>query len=104
MALSPAGTGLPLVMGSPDAGAVYRLDPALPRDAQRIEVLAYAGAVGSLREVTLLVDGRPLAQFGAPPYKALWRLEPGRHVFSAEGVTLGGDQVVSNEVWVEVRE
>jgi 1A family penicillin-binding protein len=93
-----------LAMGSPDEGAVYRLDPALPRDAQQIEVMAYAGAGVSLREVTLLVDGQPLARFGAPPYKALWRLEPGRHVFSAEGVTVSGERVASDDVAVEVRE
>jgi 1A family penicillin-binding protein len=103
VALSP-GRNLPLVISSPDEGAVYRLDPALPRDAQRIEVLAYAGAGVSLREVTLLVDGQLLAHVGAPPYKTLWRLEPGRHVFSAEGVAVSGERVVSDEVWVEVRE
>ena len=94
----------PWSMSNPDGGAAYRLDPALPRDAQQIEVLAYAGAGASLAEVTLLVDGRPLARFGAPPYQALWRLEAGRHVFSAEGVMADGERVVSDEVWVEVRE
>jgi penicillin-binding protein 1C len=98
------GRGEPLVMSSPDDGAVYRLDPGLPRDAQRIEVMAYSGTGVSLGEVTLLVDGQPLAQFGAPPYKALWRLEPGNHLFSAEGLTASGERLVSNEVRVEVRE
>ncbi len=91
-----------LMMNLPDAGAVYRLDPALPREAQRIEVEARAGV--PLLEVTLLVDGRPLAEFVAPPYKALWRLEPGRHAFSAEGVTVSGERVTGDPVWVEVRE
>jgi len=92
----------PLVMNLPDAGAVYRLDPALPREAQRIEVEARAEV--PLLEVTLLVDGRPLARLAAPPYRALWRLEPGRHAFSAEGVTVSGEQVTGDPVWVEVRE
>jgi hypothetical protein len=91
-------------MGSPDAGAIYRLDPALPRDAQRIAVSARPGAGVSLAEVTLLVDGRPLARSGAPPYQALWRLEVGRHAFSAEAVTVSGERLISDEVWVEVRE
>ena len=90
-------------MSSPDQGAVYRLDPALPRGAQKIEVAARAGTGKSLREVTLLVDGQPLARFGAPPYKALWQLEAGRHVFSAEGMTVGGERVVSGGVWIEVQ-
>ncbi|MGD2207480.1 MAG: PBP1A family penicillin-binding protein [Anaerolineae bacterium] len=93
-----------LTMTGPDAGAVYRLDLTLPRDAQKIEVAVRAGAGVSLREVTLLINGQPLTQFGAPPYEALWRLEAGHHAFSAEGVTVGGERVVSNEVWIEVRE
>ena len=93
-----------LVMSSPDAGAVYRLDPGLPRDAQQIEVSAWLGAGTQLSQVTLLVDGMPLARLGASPYVAPWRLEPGLHVFSAEGVAANGDRVRSNQVQVEVRE
>jgi membrane peptidoglycan carboxypeptidase len=104
VARAPSGTAAALVVSSPDEGAAYRLDPALPRDAQQIEVMAHAGAGASLAEVTLLVDGRPLARLGAPPYQALWRLEAGRHVFSAEGLTASGERVVSDEVWIEVRE
>jgi len=94
----------PLVMVSPDAGAAYDLDPSLPLNAQQIAVSVRPAAGVSLAEVTLLVDGRPLARLGVPPYKALWQLEPGLHVFSAEGMASGGKQVVSDEVWVEVRE
>ncbi len=95
---------LPLVMTGPDAGAVYRLDPTLPRDAQRVEVGARPGAGVSFVEVMLLADGQPLARFGAPPYEVLWRLEAGVHQFSAEGVLANGERVRSNEVWLEVRE
>jgi membrane carboxypeptidase/penicillin-binding protein len=96
------GDTVPLVVSAPDAGAIYWLDPALPRDAQRIRVSAWAEV--AVREVTLLVDGQPLIRLGKPPYQALWRLEPGRHAFAAEGITLGGQAVVSGEVWIEVRE
>jgi len=91
-----------LALNSPDRGAVYRLDPALPRDAQRIAVAAWAGA--PLAQVTLLVDGRPLAQFSVPPYEAHWPLQAGQHVFVAEGVNAAGEAVRSDEVRVEVRE
>jgi membrane carboxypeptidase/penicillin-binding protein PbpC len=94
----------PLVMSSPDTGAIYQLDRGLPRDAQQIVVSARPGSAATLVEVTLLVDGQPMAQSSAPPYQALWRLEPGVHVFSAEGRTPSGEQVMSEEVWVEVRE
>ena len=93
-----------LILRRPDAGAVYRLDPGLPRDAQQIEVWAQPGPALALRQVTLLVDGRPLAQLSAPPYRALWPLEPGKHQFSATGVDAGGQPVASNAVWIEVQE
>jgi hypothetical protein len=92
------------MLSSPDEGAVYRLDPALPRDAQRIEVAASPEAGVSLREVTLLIDGRPLARLGAPPYQVLWRLEPGVHIFKAEAMGSKGEQLASNEVRIEVME
>jgi membrane carboxypeptidase/penicillin-binding protein PbpC len=91
-----------LVMGGPDAGASYRLDPALPREAQRIEVSVWAEGKVALGEVTLLVDGRPLARFSAAPYKTTWQLEPGLHRFAAEGVGQNGSLVRSDEVRVDV--
>jgi 1A family penicillin-binding protein len=93
-----------LTISSPDAGSVYVLDGSLPRDAQRIEVAAYPAASVSLREVTLLVDGQPLAQFSTPPYKALWQLEPGAHLFWAIGFGPDGAQISSNQIRIEVRD
>ncbi len=93
-----------LTMSSPDSGAVYRLDPGLPLDAQQIEVSVWPGANVRLTEVRLMVDGRPLARLDAAPYSTTWKLEPGLHVFSAEGMTDGGGRVTSNQVRVEVRE
>jgi 1A family penicillin-binding protein len=98
----PAAALLPK-MSSPDAGAVYRLDPSLPRDAQRIVVSAQPGGA-ALTEVRLLVDGQPLARFGAPPYKVLWRLELGEHLFSVEGTSLDGERVLGDQVRVTVRD
>jgi 1A family penicillin-binding protein len=100
----PASSALSLVMTAPDAGAAYRLDPALPRDAQRIEVSVRPGAGTTLAEITLLLDGQPLAHLIAAPYKVLWPLQPGVHVFSAEGVDANGVRVTANEVRVEVWE
>ncbi len=92
-----------LTMSSPDRGAVYLLDGDLPRDAQRIVVSAYPSSDTRLREVTLWADGVLLARFATPPYKILWQLEPGAHVFWAEGISNGGDEVKSDEVRVTVR-
>jgi membrane carboxypeptidase/penicillin-binding protein len=93
-----------LTMSSPDSGAVYRLDPGLPLEAQQIEVSVWPGASVRLTEVLLLVDGRPLARLDRPPYSTLWTLEQGSHLFSAEGVTAGGVRVTSNQVQVQVRQ
>ena len=94
----------PLTMNSPDAGAVYRLDRSLPRDAQQIEISVRAGAGVSLAQVTLLVDGQPLAGLSAPPYRVMWPLEVGTHQFSAQGVTAGGQILLSDSTRIEVRE
>jgi 1A family penicillin-binding protein len=96
--------GLPLVMSSPAAGAVYRLDPDLPRDAQRILVAARPGRGSSLVEVTLLLDGQLLARFSAPPYQTLWTLAPGKHILTAAAIDVGGQRVLSDEIQVEVHE
>jgi 1A family penicillin-binding protein len=104
VALMPGDRELPVVLSSPDSGAVYRLDPGLSRSAQRILVSARPGAGVSLARVTLLVDGWPFAQLDAQPYEALWQLTPGIHLFSAEGVDVYGERLVGNQVRVEVRE
>lgn len=104
VASAPLERDLALAMSSPNAGAVYRLDSALPRDAQQIVISTRSGTGVSLVEVTLLVDGRPLAHVATPPYKALWQLKAGSHVFSAEGVDVNGEWVTSDEVWIEVWE
>ena len=100
VARSVNGTGL--VLTAPDRNATYRIDASLARDAQRIVVSARAGI--GLREVTLLVDGEVLARFGAPPYEALWTLQPGVHVFVARGIDEGGVMVTSAAVRVQVKE
>jgi penicillin-binding protein 1C len=102
LASSSQASGGALLMTTPDRGAVYRLDPALPRGAQRISISASCAI--PLQEVTLLVDGQPLARFEKPPYRVLWQLEPGRHTFRAEGLGLDGATLTSEVVSIEVRE
>ncbi len=102
--LAWSGNEPPLVMTGPDQGAAYRLDRNLPRDAQRIRVGARPGNGAVLVEVTLWVDGRPLARFQKPPYQVYWPLEPGPHTFWAEGVDKGGARVRSKEVRIFVTE
>jgi membrane peptidoglycan carboxypeptidase len=100
----PAPGKGPLTMNSPDAGAVYRLDRSLPRDAQQIEISVRTDAGVSLAQVTLLVDGQPLADLSAPPYRVMWPLEVGTHQFSAQGLTASGQILLSDSTRIEVRE
>jgi hypothetical protein len=91
-------------MAVPDEGAVYRLDPALPRTAQRIPVSVRAALGIVLRQVTLYVDGQPVGRFATAPYEALWPLAPGVHTFWAEALDAGGRLLESNRVRIEVQE
>ncbi len=91
-----------LVLTSPDQGARYRLSPEVPRTMQQIVVAARPADGVSLRQVTLLVDGRPLATLTGPPYTARWSMTVGTHVFQAVGVDGEGNQIAGPEVTVEV--
>jgi len=90
-----------LSLTDPDAGAVYKLDPATPLSRQRIRVSAAADV--PLETVTLSVDGAPLAEFQAPPYEITWQLEVGEHSFQAHGLDAAGEKVVSGIVWITVK-
>ena len=93
-----------LVITSPDQGDVYRLSPALPPSEQRIEVAVRLGEGIRLVEVTLYVDGRPLARLTAPPYRAMWPLAPGVHVITATGLDAAGELLESQPVRITVLE
>ena len=95
---------LQLVMTRPDPGSVFRLSPNLPLAAQRIEISARAASDVDIAEVTLYVNGLPLASFRAPPYRTLWRLEQGEHTFMAQGRTLSGQNIESESLQIMVRE
>jgi len=93
-----------LLLTSPDQGSRYRLSPEIPRAAQQIVVAARPADGVSLRRVTLLADGHPLATLTRPPYQALWPMAVGEHVFTALGVDAEGNEIEGNHVTVEVVE
>jgi 1A family penicillin-binding protein len=97
-------TPWPLILTSPDQGSHYHLSPEIPQSAQQIVVAARPVDGVSLREVTLLADGRPLATLSSPPYQALWPMASGTHAFTAVGVDGGGSEVKGNRVVIEVVE
>jgi len=91
-----------LVMVSPDQGARYRLSSEIPRTSQRlvVQVRPMDGVVP--RQITLLVDGQPLATVISQPYRATWDMQSGHHTFAAQGQDEKGRPLYSNVVSVEV--
>jgi len=94
----------PLLLTSPDPNARYRLSPAVPASAQRLLVAARPADGVVLTQVTLLVDGEPLATLTTPPYQAFWPMVVGRHTFTAVGIDSGGNEVRGNSIAIEVIE
>ena len=43
-----------------------------------------------VRDVTILMDGRALGRFSAPPYSLLWQIERGEHSVQATGMDAAG--------------
>ncbi|MCS7283302.1 MAG: penicillin-binding protein 1C [Anaerolineae bacterium] len=82
---APRTAGPPLVITHPDNGTVYRLSPVVPMAYQAIRVAVRPADGVRIAEVTLYVDGEPLATLTTPPYEALWTLQVGEHTFLAEG-------------------
>jgi hypothetical protein len=100
MAASP----WPLVLTSPDQGGRYRLSSEIPGSAQQIVVTARPADGVAPRQVTLLVDGRPLATLARPPYQALWPIAVGMHEFKVVGLDAEGNNIEGNRVAIEVVE
>ena len=53
-------------------------------------------------DVTIWVDGTPLATLTESPYQAWWQLSAGEHRFWATGVTINGETVTSEVIVVTV--
>ncbi|HIP95668.1 MAG TPA: penicillin-binding protein, partial [Anaerolineae bacterium] len=92
----------PLTITSPDPNSVFRLSPSLPAEAQRILVAARPTDGVSVARMTLYVDGQPLAELAAPPYRAWWSLREGLHRITALGYDVEGNRLESEAVVIEV--
>jgi len=93
-----------LILTSPDQGSHYRLSSEIPPSAQQILVAARPAGGVALRQVTLLLDGQPLATLTHPPYQALWPMMVGTHTFTAVGVDVEENEVEGNSITIEVVE
>jgi penicillin-binding protein 1C len=85
---------------SPRPNTTYRIDPAFNQSAQQLLIEAVAGQ--GITQVTIWVDGIPLATLGTSPYQAWWQLSVGEHRFWATGVTVNGETVTSEVVTITV--
>ncbi|MGC8826131.1 MAG: penicillin-binding protein 1C [Anaerolineae bacterium] len=103
-AISRAAGTAPIWLASPAAGDVYHLNPALPRQTQRLEVSAEAQPGLRLTQVELYVDDVLLARLESPPYSARWELKAGRHRFQARARTEAGEWLESPVVEIVVKE
>ena len=91
-----------LVLTSPDNGTVYRLSVVVPADYQTIRVAVRPADGATVAEVTLVVDGQPLATLTAAPFEALWQLTVGEHTFEARGTDSEGRSLTSVPVSIRV--
>jgi len=78
------------------------LDPALPREDQRIEVAARAGDEIGVAGLTIYVDEEPIASITTPPYRVMWPLAPGEHAIVAVGYDPAGNRLESQPVHITV--
>ncbi len=101
-ALASDSAGETFYIAHPDEGAIYRIDPGLPRSAQKILVSVSLPPGETMAHLTLLADGAPLADLSAPPYQAWWTLAPGPHQFTAVGRTATGDTRTTPAVHIQV--
>ena len=91
-----------LIITSPHQGSVYRLDPALPWEDQRIEIAARASDGVSVASVTIYVDEELLVTIAVPPYRVMWQLEPEEHTITAVGYDSAGNKLEGQPVHITV--
>ena len=95
-----AAVGGRLALISPRPNTTYHLTSDINQSAQQLAVETTAGQ--GFIYINILVDGKLLATFSKPPYKAWWPLTVGTHSFQVEGVTATGETVTGPSVEITV--
>lgn len=85
---------------SPPQQSEYWIANTWHLDAQKLRIEAVAGA--GLRQVTLYLDGSPLAVLDQAPYAVFWQLAPGEHRVWAEATLEDGSGQTSEVVTFRV--
>ena len=81
----------------PESGTVFRIDPVLRRDYQRLQLRGEAHE--SLIDVSWWIDN---VQIAGEYSKTLWTLEPGRHRFELRAISREGRRLRSRPVEIIV--
>ena len=74
----------------------------MPAGLQQVRLAARPLSAALPREVTFLVNGQPVGRATHLPFETWWTLQPGAHHISAVAVDADGQQVTSEEIWIEV--
>lgn len=94
-----SGPGI-IAITSPDPQTVYHLTPLIPAESQQIRITAVSAV--PLRSLTFVLDGRPLATLGAPPFEMWWRLAAGDHQLEIVGKDAAGSEYQGEPVTFSV--
>jgi membrane carboxypeptidase/penicillin-binding protein PbpC len=97
---APISPDAALTLISPQDNTTYRIDPNFDLASQGLSIEAAAGQ--GFSKIIFFVDGVPIAEVSTPPHQSWWILSEGRHRIWAEGVTLEGVKIKSDEVIVHV--
>jgi hypothetical protein len=89
-----------LALTTPADGAVFALSPGVPPERRQMTLQARAST--QTVELTFYIDGEPVATLNEAPYRALWRLAPGRHRAFVETKDEQGNVLRSDEITFEV--
>jgi membrane carboxypeptidase/penicillin-binding protein PbpC len=101
-ALTPTHHGPGLELTHPHADSVFRINPAVPADLQRMEIKVLQVGLGEPLAVVVFVDGKEVGAPAEAPYTLLWQLEAGTHVLYAEAMTSSGESWRSEPVRITV--
>ncbi|MGI5844590.1 MAG: penicillin-binding protein 1C [Candidatus Xenobium sp.] len=86
----PSTRPVRLAIASPEEGAVFRLDPVLRREYQKVTLRAVVPE--GVPEVEWLVDGQILERC-PPPFTTRWQLTPGDHTLVLRAAGVGESSV-----------
>jgi len=76
----------------PRDGDIFKLDPILRKEHQRIRLRAAVPGTGRVAKVVWWVNGRKLGETGSPTFSLFWNLRPGSYTIKATAVGDGSPQ------------